>query len=123
MALVQGTQVVVIGGGTGVSDFHKLTIGSIVTAQEVFELNPEWQKFEDENGFTQYMKVHHYEVIKQAAPVDPDLPSKVIYGIFKNKEVVATTADREQARNVKSILGGKARGVSLYAYTATKEIR
>lgn len=126
MAIEQGTQVVVIAGGptAGPNDFHNFEIGNIVTAKGVeYTFNPDWQLFENQEGKRTYLKESHYKLAKQAKVVDSNLPTKVIYGILKDKEIVATTADREQGRNVKSILGGKAKGVSLYAYVAQKEIR
>lgn len=126
MAIEQGTQVVVISGGptAGTGDFHQFNVGNIVTATgKVYDFNPEWELFRNDEGLTTWLAARHYQLVKQAKVVDSNLPTKVIYGILKDKEIVATTADREQGRNVKSILGGKAKGVSLYAYVAQKEIR
>ena len=125
MAIKEGTKVVIVGGGpTAASgNYHEFHIGtSAIATGEVYSLNPVWQRFKDKAGTTTWLKAEHYKVVEEVV-VDKSVPSKVIYGILKNGEVVATHFDRETARNVKAILGGKASGVTLFAYTATKEIR
>lgn len=79
---------------------------------------------------TQYLYDDYFEVIGEDKPkpveivVDTKLPSKVVYGILnKQNEVIATTADREYARELKSALGGKRSGIVIVQFKAHKEIR
>jgi len=56
--------------------------------------------------------------------VDTKLPVKVVYAVLnKYNEILATTADREYARELKTALGGKRNGVVIYQFKANKEIR
>lgn len=91
----------------------------------------DWTIFEDLSGFTQYLLPYHYEeaqVEKEVevtqSVVDPTLPSKVVYGVVNSSnDIIASTFDRDYARELKAAMGGKRQGVRIFAFTATKEIR
>lgn len=141
MVLDKGTKVRVILLGTDErDDFHNFEVGQIVTALgEAFEYNKVWQKFRAEDGETQYLQDHHFELkytpdVKGVSPekildeevkvVDSDLPSKVAYAIVnRDNEIIGTRHDRDDARRYKALLGGKRKGIRIFEYAATKEIR
>lgn len=151
-ALPYGTQVKVIKKGDSAA-YHGYDVGSIATSMgELFEGNTIWQRFKDEDGFTQFLQDQHFELVEVKASaqdehryryrvvsevpvvkdtdelldkeVDIDLPSKVVYAITnKNNEIVSCKVDRDKARETKALLGGKKKGVRIFQYVATKEIR
>lgn len=126
MALAQGTKVLVIGGGplAGTGDFHAFPVGNVVEAVgQVYPLNPVWELFKSENGDTTWMKTNHYKVVAEATQPEVALPTKAVYVVMKNGEIHYMNEDRDIAREVKSCLGGKAKGAVIFAYTASKEIR
>lgn len=90
-----------------------------------------WSTFVDKSGKTQNLLPQHYTIVEaivkesQATEVvAEDLPSKAVYAVVDSKgEVYASTSDRDDARDLKSILGGKRKGVRIFQYTAVKEIR
>jgi hypothetical protein len=126
MSIEQGTKVVVVSGGPTFrnNDYHSFNIGNIVTATgRVYDFNPEWELFRNDEGETTWLKAKHYEIVKQSKVVDKPLPSKVVYVVMKDGELWYNTEDRETAREVKAALGGKAKGAAIFAYSATKEIR
>jgi hypothetical protein len=143
MAHVKGTKVVIIGGGptAGNGDYHSFNHGTVVTATgRVYDLNPIWELFEDQNGTNSWLKASHYEMFKTEAvedtvkmivlrkepekEVDTTLPTKVIYAILnKHDQVLYTTHERDTAREMKSVYGGKKKGVRIFQYAAVKEIR
>lgn len=135
--LVKGTKVVIVSGGNGV--YHYFENGAVVTFDysspfgDLFRgtVYADDGVYEDE---TQYLLTHHYKLyegeelpdeVKVSGEIpEKNLPSKVIYGVINAKdEVQATTSDRDHARDLKSMLGGKRKGVRIFAYTASKEIR
>lgn len=97
----------------------------------------QWSGFRSEvTGNFQWLLPEHYEVINEAvlteAVVEPEeadevavnLPKKAVYVVISSSdEVLATTADREYARELKAALGGKRKGTRIFQYTAVKEIR
>jgi hypothetical protein len=121
---------------------HNFKEGLIVTATGE-DFGPHhlgvWSNFKDEEGDTQFLLPHHYELVdtpKVAAPVvvvkeeavkvevAEVLPNKAVYGVLNAEdEIYATTADRDFARELKAALGGKRKGVRIFQYTAVKEIR
>lgn len=69
------------------------------------------------------VEVEAQKVVTEKA-VDTKLPAKVVYAVLnKYNEILATTADREYARELKTALGGKRNGVLIYQFKANKEIR
>lgn len=99
-----------------------------------------WTIFEDSTGRQQYLLPYHYKVVEDKPKVadvkvkvsvavstevvDEDLPSKVIYGVVNSaNDVIASTFDRDYARELKAALGGKRQGVRIFAFAAVKEIR
>lgn len=138
MSIKKGTVVKVV---LAEKSYHGFTAGEEVTATgEDFFADKNWKNFEDHKGYSQFLLPRHYEVISTPSEVviaplvvkvegeipetEVSLPSKVIYGVINSKdEVQATTSDRDHARDLKSILGGKRKGVRIFAYTASKEIR
>ncbi|ATN92814.1 hypothetical protein QGX11_gp051 [Pseudomonas phage PPSC2] len=116
--------------------FHNLREGdTVVSTGGGLELSTgNWTIFEEDGGFTQYLLPYHYEVIKEdvvakvkevaVASTTEVLPSKVIYGIVNSADdVIASTFDRDYARELKAAMGGKRQGVRIFAFAATKEIR
>lgn len=128
--------------------FHSLTEGTtVVSTGDGLELaSGSWTIFQEDGGFTQYLLPYHYEVIKESpvsqrldrifavadqkeakkaeVTVDVDLPSKVVYGVVNSaNDVIASTFDRDYARELKAAMGGKRQGVRIFAFAATKEIR
>jgi len=89
----------------------------------------QWRQFKDADGSHQYLLERHYkayvEPVKVEAPVVAEvLPTKAAYAVFNaNDEIVATSSDREYARELKAALGGKRKGIRIFSYTAEKEIR
>lgn len=116
--------------------FHDLKEGdTVVSTGGGLELSTgSWTIFQEDGGFTQYLLPYHYEVIKEdvvakvkevaVASTAEVLPSKVIYGIVNSADdVIASTFDRDYARELKAAMGGKRQGVRIFAFAATKEIR
>ena len=116
--------------------FHSLKEGTtVVSTGDGLELaTGSWTIFQEDGGFTQYLLPYHYEVIKEdvvakvkevvVASTTEVLPSKVIYGIVNSADdVIASTFDRDYARELKAAMGGKRQGVRIFAFAATKEIR
>lgn len=111
---------------------HAFKAGAVVTSEGVdfgSHHRGTWSLFKDEAGETQYLLPEHYDIVE--APVlvagetsGEDLPNKVVYGVLNAEdEIYATTADRDFARELKAALGGKRKGVRIFQYAATKEIR
>lgn len=135
MAFKAGTKVKVLGPTLG--DYHGFIAGQIVTATgELFPGLPSWQSFRDAYGDTQFMMDKHFEVVEEVevvkpakaveAPVKEDTSVKVkaVYAILKEDgDIVATTADRDFARELKAAMGGKRKGISIFQYGSAKEIR
>lgn len=142
-ALPKGTKVRVVKKGDS-KDYHGFKVGTIATSLgQLFDGNPLWQDFTDEEGFTQYLQAQHFELVDPVVEdtvkvivlrketdelldkeVDSDLPTKVVYAIVnKDNEIVSCKVDRDKARETKAILGGKKKGVRIFQYVATKEIR
>lgn len=138
-ALPKGTKVKVIKKGDS-SAYHGYEVGTVAISQgELFDSNQAWQRFKDEEGFVQYLQDQHFELVEDTVKVivlrketdepldtvvDSDLPTKVLYAIVdKNNEIVSSKVDRDKARDTKAILGGKKKGVRIFQYVATKEIR
>lgn len=137
MSLKNGTKVVIVNGA---GTFHYFKQGAVVTADATSPFGDMFrgtvyctsgEVFENE---TQYLNPEHYKLyegeefpdeVKVSGEIpEKNLPSKVIYGVVNsNDEVQATTSDRDHARDLKSMLGGKRKGVKIFAYTAQKEIR
>jgi hypothetical protein len=136
MAIEKGTKVVVIGGGPTAQkgDYHTFKHNTVVTATgRVYDFNPEWELFADSDGNTSWLRASHYELSKELEvakaeakqeAVDPDLPTKALYAVIKKSGTISYSgSDRETAREVKFALGGKKKGVRIFQYAATKEIR
>lgn len=126
--MIAGTKVIVIGGGPTAKNgnFHSFEIGDhAVSTGRVYEYNPAWSMFRRDDGVKTWLMANHYKVVEAVtgeAP-DPTLPSKQVYAVFVGDEVWKSYADRDSAREIKAALGGKAKGVRIFAYTAQKEIR
>lgn len=130
------------------SPFHQFDEGEVVTSTGAdlsdrptgsTALYNTYAEFEDEGGFTQWLLPFQYEVLKEESVallpskerletplkgVDSDLPTKVVYVVTKDQaDIIATTWDRDFARELKSAMGGKAKGVKIFQYVASKEIR
>ena len=137
MALDKGDKVVIIGEKT---NDHCFETGKVVTYTGIDypkHHKGQWRQFKDAKGVTQYLLESHYEdyvepaveviVLRKAeATVEPTLvlPTKAAYAVFNaNDEIVATSSDREYARELKAALGGKRKGIRIFSYTAEKEIR
>lgn len=141
--VARGVAVKVLNAGVGVavSHQHNFEIGSIVISKGVdfgkHHLG-EWALFADSEGVTQWLLPQHYEVIgvekvveleKKVEKVvekvvDKTIPTKAVYAVVDvNGSIFSTTDDREQARELKSALGGKRKGVRIFQYTTDKEIR
>lgn len=137
--VVKGLKVVVRPGGRG----HSLkgnTVAVATSGKRFAETGTykDWYFFETADGGGQWLGPQHYDLYvepeTQDKPVaqkvvaekvvDAKLPAKVVYGVLnKYNEVIATTADREYARELKTALGGKRNGVLIYQFKANKEIR
>ncbi|WYN05031.1 hypothetical protein ISREJYDI_CDS0065 [Pseudomonas phage UNO-G1W1] len=138
MALQKGDKVIVVSGFAGDGYDHGFQKGEIVTyTGENFPPHHrgQWYQFESDTdvGHTQYMLEEHFTrqvVLKPTAvrvsgeTVQKDLPTKASYAVFNAAdEIVATTADRDYARELKAALGGKRKGIRIFSYVADKEIR
>lgn len=133
-ALPFGTQVKVIKEGYS-NNYHGFKVGTLATAQEeLFEANPTWQRFKDEEGMVQYLQDQHFQLVTPKAVedhqkdeeklLDITLPNKVVYAIVdKDDEIIGCRVDRDKARDTKALLGGKKKGVRIFQYAAVKEIR
>lgn len=139
MALEKGTKVVVTGEKT--PGEHFWNEGKKATALGIdYPGHPsgDWQKFEDADGDTMWLKSNHFNVVATpvaiAAPtVKVDilaevpvvyLPGKAVYAVVNEADdVLATTADRDYARELKAALGGKRKGIRIFQYASVKEIR
>ncbi len=124
-----GTKVRVINEGNR-AERHGFDVGAVVTSEGDSFLHgmKVWELFVDETGFSQYLLPEHYEIISDTKAVekvvDSELPTKVVYAVLNAKdEVYATTDDRDYAREIKSALGGKRKGIRIFQCSATKEIR
>lgn len=128
---------------------HSFEVGEHVTSMgEDFGPHHQgvWARFKNEEGETQYLLPEHFEVVEAPKAVEKKvvvevpailveespaevgieeiLPNKVVYGVLNAEdEIYATTADRDFARELKSALGGKRKGVRIFQYAAVKEIR
>lgn len=133
--LKKGTQVkVTLAGKEG--GYHCFPLNAVVTAEgKVFDVDTSWQLFKDsETGTTQWLREIHFEVVggtakapvtaKDEKGVDYTLPTKVAYAIVdKDDKIVSVRVKRSKAREVKALLGGKRKGIRIFEYVATKEIR
>lgn len=143
----KGLKVVVRPGGRGHS--LKGNTVAVATSGERFAESgtyKDWYFFEAVDSFEgqgQWMGPEHYDVyvepetqdkatiekpvaqkVVTEKAVDTKLPVKVVYAVLnKYNEILATTADREYARELKTALGGKRNGVVIYQFKANKEIR
>lgn len=140
MAVKAGIKVTVLNNDNG---YHSHKIGTVVTSTgrnyaEVFghvhEESKVWDEFRNEDGNTQWMKPHHYEVVqektldKEAKLSQNGVPARHrrsrLYVIMnKHDDIVYYTDDREDAREEKFALGGKANGVRIFAAALLNEIR
>lgn len=128
MALPIGTMAqVVLADEYPSATFHEFEVGDIVVAGDVYPYNLEWQLFTNSEGETQYLLEEHYKVVESSPedkPLDSTAKVKAVYAVLKEDgDIVATTADRDFARELKAAMGGKRKGVSIFQYTAAKEIR
>lgn len=130
MALEKGDKVVIIGEQT--NHDHGFQDGDVVTYTGLDypkHHKGQWRQFKDADGFHQYLLESHYKAFvepkKAETPVVAEiLPTKAAYAVFNaNDEIVATSSDREYARELKAALGGKRKGIRIFSYTAEKEIR
>lgn len=99
----------------------------------------QWSQFHIEGNVfdTQYLLPEHYEVVATPVAIAPAkvveavaevpavfLPGKAVYAVVDaDDDVMATTADRDYARELKAALGGKRKGIRIFQYGAVKEIR
>jgi hypothetical protein len=127
MALEKGDKVVVVGERT--NGDHGFKDGETVTyTGRDFPKHHrgQWRQFKDDEGLTQYLLEDHYKAYVWPKKVEAveTLPTKAAYAVFNaNDEIVATSSDREYARELKAALGGKRKGIRIFSYTAEKEIR
>lgn len=133
--LEKGTKVKIISGELGSeNEYHYFKLGDIVEFAYQDAFGDRFRGFIDGEADLQWLDPEHYEIIKQDEPVKPvlveggipevALPSKVIYGIVNAAdEIYATHEDRDYARELKSALGGKRKGIRIFQYAAVKEIR
>lgn len=143
MSIQKGVKVTIIDGhAASETHQHGFKKGQVVTCTGV-KYKPhhlgQWVQFEDDTGFTQYLLAEHYELVgskvEKATPervsgeipekvVDKTLPTKAVYVVVKADGCIRYSGeDRDTAREIKSILGGKKAGVRIFSYTADKEIR
>lgn len=97
----------------------------------------DWNEFVDENGETQWLKAEHYEVVREVEEKVLDkehvlsqngVPARhrrarLYVVVDKKDDIVYYTDDREDAREEKFALGGKANGVRIFAAALLNEIR
>lgn len=137
MALQKGDKVVIVGDKTYDHSFETGQVVEFTGEKYPEHWRGQWLQFKDSEGETQYLLESHYEaykpvkVVTAVTPaeyplkvVDKTLPTKASYAVFNaSDEIVATTADRDFARELKAALGGKRKGIRIFSYTAQKEIR
>lgn len=135
MDIQKGTKVRIIGGGDG--GYHYFKTGDIVefAGDTVVGACFRGTVYDFDSGFprnpeedTQFLLPSHYEVVEDMkiveVVVDASLPTKVVYAVLnKHDEVLYTTHNRDTAREMKAVYGGKKKGVRIFQYAATKEIR
>ena len=135
--LVKGATVVVVDGGRPEGTFFDLDvellgkIGTIADIDRGYTIyQPEaYVKFDD--GSVDTIELPNLEVTVRPVPVVEATPAiasrqprvKYLYIVEDNGVPVYTTFDREDAREEKAFLGGKAEGVIITAYAPVKEIR
>lgn len=138
MSIQKGVKVTVIDGhAASETHQHGFKKGQVVTCTGV-KYKPhhlgQWVRFEDDTGFTQYLLAEHYELVGSKVEkvsgeipekvVDTTLPTKAVYVVVRADGGIRYSGeDRDTAREIKSILGGKKAGVRIFSYTADKEIR
>jgi hypothetical protein len=118
---------------------HSFKSGEFATSEGVgvgsYTARGIWTLFKNEDGETQYLLPGHYDVVEAPVAVevavplpvvasDEHLPTKFAYVVVNSKDdVLGATPDREAAREIKYLLGGKRKGVRIFQYAAVKEIR
>jgi len=133
--LVKGATVIVVDGGRPEGTFFDLDVellGKIGTITNIDRLYTVYQpeayvKFDD--GSEACIELPNLEVterpaVKATTVIASRQPRvKYLYIVEDNGVPVYTTFDREDAREEKAFLGGKAEGVIITAYAPVKEIR
>lgn len=128
--IVNGATVVVVDGGDVEGlfiDLDKTLIGKVGT---VIEVDRGYRIYQPEasvgfaDGSVVVVELPNLEVTT-AEPETPVRQARVkyMYSVEDNGVSVYTTFDREDAREEKAFLGGKAEGVIITAYAPVKEIR
>ena len=128
MSLIKGDKVVIISGYDGDDSYHYFPTGSVVEFVKDSPFGLIFEGITDDGKETQFLLEEHFSklTVEQAVEkvVDTTLPTKASYAVFNARnEIVATTADRDYARELKAALGGKRQGVRIFSYVADKEIR
>lgn len=121
MVLKAGTRVRIVDKNT---HHHCFEVGSVAVSLGVGFGSGDWTKFKLEGSEyeVQFLLEEHYQIIADAK--DEMLPTKTVYAVTdSSNNVMATTADREYARDLKAALGGKRKGMKIFKYEAVKEIR
>ena len=109
MALEKGDKVVIVGERTHDHGFKNGDVVTYTGLDYPKHHKGQWRQFKDADGLHQYLLESHYEVKTPAkVAVAETLPTKAAYAVFNaNDEIVATSSDREYARELKAALGGK----------------
>lgn len=108
-------------------DFHGFTVGSVVEC--IHLLSPGRAKFID-RGVEQILYPRHYEFLDSPeeivkAVVNRHTRNKVYVVVHKDRpdNFLAVTSSREEARDIKSMSGGKAEGYIILQFGVEKEVR
>lgn len=133
--IVVGSTVIIVDGGSPEGTFFDLDVkllGKIGTVTNVdrsyIVYQPEaYVKFDD--GNVDCIELPNLQITERpSVEATPAIASrqprvKYLYIVEDNGVPVYTTFDREDAREEKAFLGGKAEGVIITAYAPVKEIR
>lgn len=109
---------------------HGFPVGLIVTAEGPYDaqagaVNAYGMMGADRIG--QVITARDYEELDAPAPAQSETPARIkyLYSVETDDGLanIMSTRDREHAREVKALCGGKKEGIIIMAYAPVKEIR
>lgn len=131
--IVKGARVVVSDAGRVVGSFIEVkpsligNTGIVEAVDRGYTIYQPEAYVRMEDGSLEVIELPHLEVTteKPKTPAQAERAARVkyLYSVEDNGVSVYTTFDREEAREEKAFLGGKAEGVIITAYAPVKEIR
>lgn len=128
--IVKGARVIVSDAGRVVGSFIEVKPSLIGNTGIVEAVDRGYANYQPEayvrmeDGSLEVIELPNLEVTTAKAETPARQPRvKYLYSVEDNGVSVYTTFDREEAREEKAFLGGKAEGVIITAYAPVKEIR